>query len=139
VIYGQLQVKVVNQRPSLAAVCPARLPRRRHRERVVRVHRRLLLEPPSGRGYRRRIVYLDEVTAALASQQTAADASPVGPTMIWHMFEPLGVSPARLRQDRILDETRHTRHTADPVHLVRVFGITESTAINYVHAAHPER
>jgi hypothetical protein len=23
------------------------------------------------------------------------------------------------------------------VHLVRVFGITESTAIDYVHAAHP--
>jgi hypothetical protein len=31
------------------------------------------------------------------------------------------------------------RHSADPVHLVRVFGITESTAIYYVHAAHPER
>jgi integrase len=109
------------------------------------------------RGYRHRIVYLDEVTAALASQwlryrhrrwpgsrnphllvskQTAADTSPVGPTMIGHMFEPLGVRPVRLRQDRILDEARHT---ADPVHLVRVFGITESTAINYVHAAHPGR
>ena len=37
---------------------------------------------------------------------------------------------------RILDEARHT---ADPVHLVRVFGITESTAIYYVHAAHPGR
>ncbi len=109
------------------------------------------------RGYRRRIVYLDEVTAALASQwlryrhrrwptscnphllisqQTAADTSPVGPTMIWHMFEPLAVHPVRLRQDRILDEARHT---ADPVHLVRVFGITESTAMNYVYAAHPGR
>ena len=103
------------------------------------------------------MVYLDEVTAALASQwlryrhqrwpgsrnphllvsqQTAADASPVGPTMIRAMFEPLGVRPCRLRQDRILDEARHT---ADPVHLVRVFGINESTAINYVHAAHPGR
>jgi hypothetical protein len=109
------------------------------------------------RGLQRRVIYLDEVTAALASQwlryrhqrwpgsrnphllvsqQTAADASPVGPTMIWDMFEPLGVHPVRLRQDRILDEARHT---ADPVHLVRVFGITESTAINYVHAAHPGR
>ena len=100
---------------------------------------------------------MDEVTAALASkwlrhrhqhwpgsrnphllvsQQTAADTSPVSPTMIWTMFEPLGARPARLRQDRILDEARHT---ADPVHLVRVFGITEGTAINYVHAAHPGR
>jgi hypothetical protein len=52
------------------------------------------------------------------------------------MFEPLGVRPHRLRQDRILDEARHT---ADPVHLVRVFGITENTAIYYVHAAHPGR
>jgi len=108
-------------------------------------------------GYRHRVVFLDEVTAALASQwlryrhqrwpgsrnphllvsqQTAADASPVGPTMIGAMFEPLGVRPTRLRQDRILDEARHT---ADPVHLVRVFGINENTAIYYVHAAHPGR
>ena len=69
-----------------------------------------------------------------SGQQTAADASPVGPTMIRAMFEPLGVRPVRLRQDRILDEARHT---ADPVHLVRVFGISESTAMNYVYAAHP--
>jgi site-specific recombinase XerD len=109
------------------------------------------------RGLQRRVIYLDEVTTALASrwlrhrherwpdsrnphllvnQQTAADTSPVGPTMIQTMFEPLGVRPTRLRQDRILDEARHT---ADPVHLVRVFGINESTAINYVHAAHPGR
>jgi len=88
--------------------------------------------------------FLDEVTAALASrwrryrhqrgpgsrnphllvsQQTAADTSPVGPTMIRAMFEPFGVRPARLRQDRILDEARHT---ADPVHLVRVFSMGTS-------------
>lgn len=109
------------------------------------------------RGYRPRIIYLDQVTAALASQwlrdrhqrwpssrnrhllvsqQTAVDTSTVGPTMIGAVFEPLGVRPDRLRQDRILDEARHT---ADPVHLVRVFGITENTAMNYVHAAHPGR
>ncbi len=109
------------------------------------------------RGLQHRVIFLDEVTAALASrwlryrhqrwpgsrnphplvsQQTAADVSPVGSTMIRAMFEPLGVRPDRLRQDRILDEARHT---ADPVHLVRVFGINESTAIYYVHAAHPVR
>jgi len=109
------------------------------------------------RGYRRRVVYLDEVTTALASrwlrhrhhrwpgsrnphllvsQQTAADTSPDGPTMIGAMFEPLGVRPDRLRQDRILDEARHT---ADPVHLVRVLGINENTVIYYVHAPHPGR
>jgi integrase len=111
-------------------------------------------------GYRHRVVYLDEVTAALASrwlryrhqrwpgsrnphllvsQQTAADTSPVGPTMIGAMFEPLGVRPGRLRQDRILDEARHTADPVHLVHLVRVFGINESTAIYYVHAAHPGR
>jgi hypothetical protein len=50
--------------------------------------------------------------------------------------QPLGLAPSRLRQDRILDEARHT---ADPVHLMRVFGISDTTAMKYVYAAHPER
>jgi hypothetical protein len=41
-------------------------------------------------------------------------------------------TPSKLRQDRILDEARHT---ADPVHLMRVFGITASTAMKYVYTA----
>ena len=41
-----------------------------------------------------------------------------------------------LRQDRILDEARHSE---DPVHLMRVFGITDSTAMRYLYAADPER
>ncbi|MFN2505803.1 MAG: toll/interleukin-1 receptor domain-containing protein [Acidimicrobiales bacterium] len=36
----------------------------------------------------------------------------------------------------ILDEARHT---ADPVHLMRVFGIADRTAMHYVSTAHPER
>jgi hypothetical protein len=109
------------------------------------------------RGGRTRVIYLDEITLAMASrwlryrhqrwpgspnphllvsQQTAADTSPVGYSWIRDMFVPLGVRPARLRQDRILDEARHT---ADPVHLVRVFGITAATAMIYVQAAHPGR
>ena len=52
------------------------------------------------------------------------------------IFEPLGLSPAKLRQDRILDEASHT---ADPVHLMRVFGISAKPAMTYVQAAHPER
>jgi hypothetical protein len=35
----------------------------------------------------------------LVSQQTAADARPVGPTVIWSVFEPLDVHPARLRAE----------------------------------------
>jgi hypothetical protein len=52
------------------------------------------------------------------------------------ILRPLGVSPSALRQDRILDEARHT---ADPVHLMRVFGISVTTAMDYIYAAHPER
>jgi hypothetical protein len=67
------------------------------------------------RGLQRQVIYLDEVTAALASrwlryrhqrwpgsrnphllvnQQTAADTGPVGATMIQAIFELLGVRPA---------------------------------------------
>ncbi|HXA62218.1 MAG TPA: hypothetical protein VNW94_23965 [Streptosporangiaceae bacterium] len=52
------------------------------------------------------------------------------------MFRPLGIGPSALRQDRILDEAKHT---ADPVHLMRVFGISATTAMDYIYAAHPER
>jgi hypothetical protein len=46
------------------------------------------------------------------------------------------VSASQLRQDRILDEARHT---ADPVRLMRVFGICDTTAMKYLYTAHPER
>jgi hypothetical protein len=52
------------------------------------------------------------------------------------LFTPLGITPGRLRADRILDEARHT---ADPVHLMRLFGIADTTAMRYVYTAHPER
>jgi len=111
------------------------------------------------RDNRRHTVYLDELTHTLASvwlrerhrrwpvtanphllvsQQTAADDTvpPVSGLVITLIFEPLGLSPSKLRQDRILDEARHT---ADPVHLMTVFGIAAATAMRYVYAAHPER
>ncbi|MEU4494223.1 hypothetical protein AB0F96_12430 [Streptomyces sp. NPDC023998] len=104
-------------------------------------------------------VYLDELTHALAadwlryryrrwplttnpyllaSQQTVADdrLPPVSTMVINDIFRPLGLNPSKLRQDRILDEARHT---ADPVHLMRVFGIAAETAMRYIYAAHPER
>ncbi len=43
--------------------------------------------------------------------------------------------PSRLRKDRILDEVPHT---ADPLRLVRLFGISDITAMKYVFTAHPE-
>jgi hypothetical protein len=74
----------------------------------------------------------------LVSQVTAADATLplIAPTVMDAIFQRLGLSPSRLRQDRILDEARHT---ADPVHLMRVFGLTAKPAMHYVQAAHPER
>ena len=56
--------------------------------------------------------------------------------MIEAIFTPLGLTPGQLRRDRILDEASHT---ADPVHLMTVFGISAKTAMNYIQAAHPER
>lgn len=104
-------------------------------------------------------VYLDELTHAhaiawlsdrhrrwprtanphlLATGQTADDARnpPIALTVIDAIFLKLGLSPSKLRQDRILDEAMHA---ADPVHLMRVFGLTAKPAMRYVQAAHPER
>ncbi|WP_344369380.1 hypothetical protein, partial [Streptomyces indiaensis] len=50
------------------------------------------------------------------------------------IFRPLGLSSSKLRQDRILDEARHT---ADPVHLMRVFGIAAETAMKYIYTPTP--
>jgi hypothetical protein len=107
--------------------------------------------------HKQRVIYLDDVTLEVLSrwlryrhgrwpaspnphlfvtQQTAVGTAPVSSTWFWILFEPLRVHPESLRQDRILDEARHT---ADPVHLIRVFGISDTTALKYVHAAHPGR
>ena len=122
------------------------------------------LDLPAGRLLVRRdsrhhTVYLDELTHTLASawlherrrlwgrtanphlfvsQVTAADATlpPVSHRVMDTIFERLGLTPSQLRRDRILDEASHT---ADPVHLMHVFGISAKTAMTYVQAAHPER
>ena len=129
--------------------------------------RRLLLaglDLPNGRLLVRRntgrhTVYLDELTHTLAinwlrerhrrwpvttnphlliSNITAADATnpPIAHTITDATFKQLGLTATQLRQDRILDEARHT---ADPVHLMRVFGLTAKPAMHYVQASHPER
>ncbi len=67
----------------------------------------------------------------LVSQQTVADdrLPPVSTMVMNDIFRPLRLSPSKLRQDRILDEARHI---ADPVHLMRVFGIAAETAMKYI-------
>jgi hypothetical protein len=110
-------------------------------------------------GSRHDSVYLDQLTHALAvgwmrerrrrwpqtsnphlliTRVTASDENqpPVAHTVIEAIFTPLRLSPGQLRRDRILDEGRRT---ANPVHLMTVFGISTKTAMTYVQAAHPER
>ena len=110
-------------------------------------------------GSRRHTVYLDELTSSLATEWlrerhrcwprtgnphllitkvTASDEHhpPVAHTVIEAIFTPLGLTPGQLRRDRILDEASQT---ADPVHLMTVFGISAKTAMTYIQAAHPER
>jgi len=74
----------------------------------------------------------------LVTSQTADDTAgpPAALTGVDAIFSGLGLTPSKVRQDRILDEARHT---ADPVHLMRVFGLTAKPAMKYVQAAHPER
>ncbi|MFJ8931576.1 hypothetical protein ACIRLA_33835 [Streptomyces sp. NPDC102364] len=111
------------------------------------------------RGRLDHIVYLDEFTTELAtawlreqhrrcprtanphllvSRVSASDeAGPKASTEVTKtVFERVGISAGRLRQDRIYDEARHT---ADPVHLIHVFGLATSTAMKYVMAAHPDK
>ncbi|MFD5143099.1 hypothetical protein [Streptomyces sp. NPDC058401] len=51
-------------------------------------------------------------------------------------FDQIGMTPRQLWSDRVLDEARVS---ADPVHLIRLFGIHPSTAMKYVAAAHPDK
>ncbi|MET9134562.1 hypothetical protein [Streptomyces antibioticus] len=62
---------------------------------------------------------------------------PVSAMVMNDIFHPLGLALSKLRQDRILDEARHT---ADPVHLTRVLGTgtAAETAMKHIHTARPE-
>ncbi|MFK4547268.1 hypothetical protein RKD29_006864 [Streptomyces tendae] len=51
-------------------------------------------------------------------------------------FDQIGLLPRQLWADRVLDEARET---ADPVCLVRLFGIHPRVAVKYVHTAHPDK
>lgn len=102
-------------------------------------------------------IYLDETTFALATdwiaerhrrwptttnpyllvtQQTAADDTHpvVSDQAIDKHLRPLGLQIDRIRVDRILDEAKHT---ADPLHLIKLFGIAPVTAMKYIWTAHP--
>ncbi|MFJ9683691.1 hypothetical protein ACIRP2_37555 [Streptomyces sp. NPDC101194] len=115
--------------------------------------RQLLIRRPHGR----HVVHLDNTTAALLhawlryrhqrwprtinahlliTQQTANASDPASADYIYRRFDAAGLTLRAVRADRILDEARETE---DPVHLVRVFGISITTAMKYIHTAHPHR
>jgi site-specific recombinase XerC len=74
----------------------------------------------------------------LVSSRTAPDNRhpPISPLTISVPLRRLGHSARQLRADRILHEARHS---ADPVALIRIFGVSVTTAMRYLTAAHPER
>ncbi|CAM5521420.1 MULTISPECIES: site-specific integrase [Streptomyces] len=110
------------------------------------------------RGLLRHTLYLEELTHRLASewltyryhrwpastnphllvsQKTALDTDqPAVSVSLLRLDLPKGLTLDGLRQDRILNEASET---GDPLKLMRLFGITEQTAMRYVTAAHPER
>ncbi|MEV5599209.1 hypothetical protein [Streptomyces sp. NPDC052496] len=51
-------------------------------------------------------------------------------------FDQVGLLPRQVWADRILYEAQQT---ADPVHLVRLFGIHPAIAVKCVHTAHPDK
>ncbi|GAA3251005.1 site-specific integrase [Dactylosporangium siamense] len=116
---------------------------------------RLTVRRPSGD----HVVYLDRVTYGLAvgwlrerrrrwptsgnpyllvTARTAYDGRhpPISEQVISGALHRLGVGASGLRADRILYEAAVT---ADPVRLMRLFGIKAGTAMRYVRAAHPHR
>ncbi|WP_454607320.1 hypothetical protein [Streptomyces tendae] len=117
-------------------------------------HERLIVRRPG----KRHIIYLDELTYRCASawlrerhrrwpvttnphllinRWTAVDTthSPIGTTFT-AIFRPTGLTMPTLRQDRIRNEAFERD---DPLHLMRLFGISSHTAMRYITAAHPER
>lgn len=110
------------------------------------------------RGIKQHTVYLEELTHQLVaewfsyrhgrwpastnphllvSRRTALDPEQpaVNIATLRRVF-PRGVTIQALRRDRILDEAAATE---DPLRLMRLFGITATTAMRYIAAAHPER
>jgi hypothetical protein len=74
----------------------------------------------------------------VVSQQSALDTTHrvVSSSMFQGAFSRVGLTMQQVRQDRILYEARHS---ADPLHLMRLFGLSDSAAMRYITAAHPER
>ncbi|WP_344390683.1 hypothetical protein [Streptomyces vastus] len=118
-------------------------------------HERLVVR----RHAKRHIIYLDELTYRCASdwireghrrwpvtsnphllinRWTAVDTahSIIGMDTLAKTIRLTGFTMQTLRQDRIRDEAFEVD---DPLHLMRLSGISAQTAMRYITAAHPER
>jgi hypothetical protein len=69
----------------------------------------------------------------IINKQTASSTRPVSENALTAPFRAAAVTLEALRVDRQLDEA--LTHGPDPLHLAVVFGLTETTAIRYSHAA----
>ncbi len=61
---------------------------------------------------------------------------PMSAGVVQHLFQRVGLPAGRLRVDRIVDEVRHT---ADPVGLMQLLGLSNLSATRYVLSAHPAK
>ncbi|MFF0000067.1 hypothetical protein [Streptomyces avermitilis] len=68
------------------------------------------------------------------TRNTAVDDS--GPPISADPFKRLGLPAGVLRVDRIYDEARHS---ADPLRLMELFGLSNLSATRYVLSAHPDK
>jgi integrase len=72
------------------------------------------------------------------TRNTAVDDSgpPISTGAVQQLFQRVGLPAGRLRVDRIVDEARHS---ADPVRLMQLFGLSNLSATRYVLSAHPDK
>ncbi|MEU7158480.1 site-specific integrase [Streptomyces chrestomyceticus] len=140
---------------AIHALLPGQLTRLLHGD-LDRSKGRLRLRRP---GHSDHLVYLDAFTLRLATawehrrhrrwpdssnphlfvtRNTAVDDSgpPISADTVYKTFRRLGLPPSVLRIDRIYDEARHS---ADPVRLMQLFGLSNHSATRYVLAAHPDK
>jgi integrase len=111
------------------------IPRRRAVHRVV-LDDTLMKLAHDWIAYRARRWPLTRNPNLFVSAYTVSGEAPMSQYGVCAGFRHIGITARQLRQDRILDEATHT---ADPVALITVFGLGVTTAIRYIHAAHPDR
>ncbi|MGP3632693.1 hypothetical protein ACTU45_04860 [Streptomyces sp. 24-1644] len=72
------------------------------------------------------------------TRNTAVDDSgpPISAGVVQLLFQRVGLPAGQLRVDRIVDEARHS---ADPVRLMELFGLSNLSATRYVLSAHPDK